>query len=160
HELYLASLGILRVHRDLEAKVAAHCEHGTVLGEHLAFDALEPFGAGILYNELHQRPAETAPLEVGAQQYRIFAALVVGVRVEAHDPPQLASGLRDGNKGHGSRIVDLCEAGDEGVAQRLDRRKETQPQILFGYVSEKRLVEPLVFGTNRPQQDLRAIAQG
>ena len=31
---------------------------------------------------------------------------------------------------HGPRIVDLREAGHEGVAEFLDRRKEPQPQIV------------------------------
>ena len=49
--------------------------------------------------------------------------------MKAPDAEHLAGRFVDGDEGHGARVVDLGEAGDEGVAEFLHRRKESQTQV-------------------------------
>ena len=77
------------------------------------------------------------PLRSERTRIGIFAAFIVGVRMQAHDAEHLAARFVDGDERHGPRIVDLGEAGDEGVAEVLDRRKEAQPQVLARHAARR-----------------------
>ena len=50
-------------------------------------------------------------------RYRVFGRLVVGVGVQADAAHHLAARLVDGDEGDGAGVVELGQAGDEGVAQ-------------------------------------------
>ena len=89
-----------------------------------------------------KQPAEPAPLQVGADQDRVLAAVVGGVGMQAHDAEQLSARRLERDECHRARIVDLGEARDEGVAQVLDRREEAQPQVLIGHAGEEVRVQP------------------
>src|SRR5262245_55456874 len=114
-----ASVGILRVKRDVEAELPAHAEHDGILAQHLALDGLEAFGTAIFDHHLHEQVAEPTPLEIGADENSVFTALVVGIGVQANHAEHPARAFLDRDEGHGARIVDLREARDEAVAELL-----------------------------------------
>ena len=97
-----------------------------------------PSAAGIFDDQLHQQPAKSLSLQIGPNQDRVFAAGVVRVGMQAHDAQHRAGRLFDGDKRHGARVIDLGEAGDEGVAELLHRREETQPQVVRGHGGKER----------------------
>ncbi len=79
--------------------------------------------------------------------------------MQADDAEHVAGRFLDGDEGHGARVVDLRETRDERVAEFLHRREEPQTQVLRRDRGEERRIQPLVFGTHRPDQNLRSVAQ-
>ena len=59
------------------------------------------------------------------------------VGVDADDPKHRAGRFLDGDEGHGACVIDLRESRDEAVAELLDRREETQSQIVLGHCAEE-----------------------
>src|SRR5215471_8690024 len=80
-KLHAASIWIAGIGRNGEPKLPAHRQHRGVFAQHLALDDLEALRAGIVDDHLHEQVAETAPLEVGAHENGVLAALVVRIRV-------------------------------------------------------------------------------
>jgi hypothetical protein len=75
-KLHDAGVGIARIRCEVEAEFLTHRKHRGVFTQHLPFDGLEPFGVGIFDHHLHEQIAETASLEIGADEDGVFRALV------------------------------------------------------------------------------------
>ena len=110
-------------------------------------------------DQLHQLPAEPVPLEVGAQENRIFAALVIGVGVKMYEPEQLPGRFVDGGERHRAPVIELGQPGDERMAEVLHRREEPQPQVLRRHLAEQRVDRRLVLGTQRPHEHPPAVGE-
>src|SRR5690606_3073533 len=63
-----ADARVLQVKLHAEPELAAHAEHGGVVGEHRAVKLLKPLGPGVVDQDLHQPPAQATALEVGAHE--------------------------------------------------------------------------------------------
>ena len=55
--------------------------------------AFNPSSLRIADDKFHELPAETAAFEVGADDNGVFAALVIGIRMQADDAQELAARL-------------------------------------------------------------------
>src|SRR5271154_5377210 len=75
---------VLRIGCDLETDAPAHFQHHRILLENLSTDRPQPLGASVFDNQLHERPAETVSLHIGAHEDGVFGGVVVRVRVHAH----------------------------------------------------------------------------
>ena len=56
--------------------------------------------------------------------------LVVRIRMETDGAHHLAALVVEGDEGDGTRIIELRQAGEEGVAEIAHRREEAKAQIL------------------------------
>ena len=84
--------------------------------------------------------------------------LHIGIRMQAHGAEHLAAGLIHSREGDGAGVVDLDQAGDEGVGEIPHGREEAQPQILRRDLREEGLEQRLVLGPHRADQHLASIA--
>ncbi len=107
----------------------------------------------------HELPAEAEALEVGAQQDRVFAALVVRVGMEADRAHHLAALGIDRDEGDGAGVVDLRQAREEGVAEIAHRREEAQAQVLGRNPLEEVQEQLLVLRPDRTDENLAAVAE-
>lgn len=112
---------------DFEAKAAAHIEHHRVFMQDIAGNMLQAFGPRIFDDQLHQHPAQSPPLQIRAQQNRVFAGFVDRIRVNANDADHLAGRLIKGHEGHRARVVELRQPRNEFMAEPLHGRKESEP---------------------------------
>jgi hypothetical protein len=86
---------VLRIDRDMKAKLTAHLQHRRILLQNLAANEPQSLGSRIFDHQFHQQPAETPSLQIGADEDRVFPAFICGVGVERTTPsmPQLASSM-------------------------------------------------------------------
>jgi hypothetical protein len=79
--------------------------------------------------------------------------------MQTHDAEHLAGRFLDRDEGHRPRIVDLGEARDERMRERIDGREESQAQILRRDGGEERAVQWLALRPYRAYQQRRAVAK-
>ena len=120
---------------------------------------MDRLGAGIGDDQLHQLPAEPVSLLIGTNQDGEFRRVKIRVAVQTHDAEHLSRRLVDRDERHGARVIDLGKAGDEGVAEFLDRGEETQAQVLLRHGGEERRIKLLVFRPDRAHQECRSVVE-
>src|SRR3954452_23099377 len=57
----------------------------------------------------------------------------------------LAGGFVQGDKGHGSGVVELGQARDELVGKLLHRPEESKPQVVAGHVPQQLMDQRFIF---------------
>ncbi len=122
-----------------KSEFAAHLKHRDVVGENLALDVFQAFAAGIADHQFHQLPSESAALEIGAHQDGILSLFVIRIGVEAYDTQQLSACLFNRHEGHRACIIELGEAGEKRMAERLDWTEEAEAPVVCVYPFEKPL---------------------
>ena len=69
-----------------KSELLARAEHRGIAMQNLAFDYANSFCPRVFDDGLHQEPAEAAAFQIGANEDGIFAGIVVGPGMQAHDP--------------------------------------------------------------------------
>ena len=108
---------------------------------------------------LHQQPAEAAALERRAHDHGIFAALAVGIEMQAHHAEHLAVRFIDRDEGHRALVIEMREFGDALVREFADRGEEAQPRILGRDARGEIRIERGVFRAKDTHQHAPAVRQ-
>src|SRR3974390_744529 len=74
--------------------------------------------------------------------------------MKAHGANEVAGRHVACNEGHGARVVELRETGDEGVRELLHGMEEAEPEVFAADAGEKRGNGRLVFGAHRTHRYL------
>src|SRR6516165_1536193 len=151
---------IVRTGADRESELVTHFEHRLIVAKHLALDRAQPIGLGPLDDQVHQLPSEPHAFEVRTNENRVFALVVIGIGVETHHSHHFAGLGIDCHERNRPRVIDLDETGEKEVAEMVNRREETEPQILFADRSSKLRKHSFVFGPNGSDKNLLSVLTG
>src|SRR5690606_5605166 len=102
---------------------------------------------------------EAAALEIGADEDRVFAGLVIGIGVQPHYPHHLAAFHIERDEGDGARVVDLHEPGEKRVTELADRSEEAQAQIRRAYMLEELEHEALILRPDRAHKEAPPVLE-
>src|SRR5690606_23151645 len=160
-EVYLDKRGNLKDTDQAEAELSAHCQHGAVVRQHRAVDALYAMTARVLDQMPHQPRAHTLPREMAQHQDGVLGLAVVGIGGQPRDGMNLAFALGgiDQREGHVAIVIELRVARRLCMREHLHRTQETVADFLRRHAVEGALQCRFVFGADRPQQHAAAIRQ-
>src|SRR5512145_149155 len=99
---------------DHKTEFLAHGDHHAVLAQHLAGDRPQLFRVGVFDHELHENPAETMALEIGANEDGELTVLMVGIHMQVYRTQHFSASRVNRDECYGTTVVELREAGDKG----------------------------------------------
>src|SRR5262249_9068863 len=127
--------------------------HALVGGKYVAMQVAQALTLRVANKMAHQRPPDTAALEIAAHDHGIFGARVVRVRSEPRHTEQLPLLLSQRHESYGPGIVDLCEAGDDRVGEFLPRTEKAEADVLDEKLLEEGAIKRLVGRQDRSNHD-------
>jgi len=114
--------------------------------------------ARLLDQLLHQGPTQSLALQFRAQQNRVFTRIQFRVGMNLRNAEHFVIAV-DGQQHDHSRIVDLGQAGDKGLADVFHRGEVTLPQIVGRDVGKEATQSIFVLGTHRTHVHIVTVPQ-